>query len=210
MPLGPALRSLMTPELERRLSGVYRSIFVDLSAVSRTILPHISMNARVLDIGGGDGELINHMLKDRQDLTVDMVDIAPAVGKFVQPEYANRVRKYTQTPVEALPLENPGYDVALISDVMHHLPAAYRLNFLKAVRSRLRSNCCMLIKDIEPGHPTASLSLFCDMYISGDKGVSLVSSSELKSLCENLQPKSISEIGLLTENRPNYAIKVVF
>lgn len=210
MPLGPALRSLMNPAMERRLSGMYRRIFVDLEQVSKVLLPHLPHNARILDIGGGDGELLNHLLRARPDLSIDMVDIAPVVGKFIQPDHTGNVRRFTQTPVEKLPPENAGYDIALISDVMHHLPAEYRETFLQSIRARLRNDGCLLIKDIEPGHAISSLSLFCDMYVSGDRGVSLISLQELESLCERLEPISMSEIGLLEMDRPNYALRVVF
>lgn len=200
----------MNPAMERRLSGVYRRVFVDLEKVSAALLPYLPPGARVLDIGGGDGELLNHLLSARSDLTIDMVDIAPVIGKFIQPNHVSKVRKFTRTPVEDLPAENTGYDVALISDVMHHLPADYREAFLRSVRSRLRDDACLLIKDIEPGHAIAQLSLLCDMYISGDKGVSLISITDLKLLCARLDPASMSEIGLLEIDRPNYALRVVF
>jgi len=189
---------------------MYRRIFVDLEQLSEVLLPHLPHSARILDIGGGDGELLNHLLRARPDLTIDMVDIAPVVGKFIQPDHARKVRKFTRTPVEDLPAENTGYDIALISDVMHHLPADYRETFLQSIRARLRNDGCLLIKDIEPGHAISSLSLFCDMYVSGDKGVSLIPLQELEFLCERLEPTSMSEIGLLKIDRPNYALRVVF
>lgn len=199
----------MSPAMERHLSGLYRRVFVDLECVARVLEPHLPAGARILDIGGGDGELLNHLLTARPDISVDMVDIAPAVGKFLEPEHASRVRKFTGTPVESLPADLTGYDIALISDVMHHLPADYRPSFLKAVRTRLGANASLLIKDIEPGHAIASLSLFCDMYVSGDKGVSLVSREDLGRLCASLQPTSIDEIGLHALDAPNYAVRVV-
>ncbi len=210
MPLGPALRSVMTSAMERRLSGMYRRIFVDLEKVSLVLLPYLPHGARILDIGGGDGELLNHLLGARPDLTIDMVDIAPSVGKFIHPRHASKVGKFVRTPVEDLPAENSGYDVALISDVIHHLPADYREEFLLSVRDRLGERACLLIKDIEPGNAIANLSLFCDIYVSGDNGVSLVSLEELKSLCARLGSLSMAEIGLLEVDRPNYALRVVF
>lgn len=208
MPLGPTIRALLSPAMERRLSGLYRSVFVDLDKVASSLLPHLVKDARILDVGGGDGELLNRLLDVRPDLSIDMVDIAPVVGKFVQSEHEIHVRKFPNMPLEDLSADLTGYDVGLISDVMHHLPSDYRASFLQAIRARLAPNACILIKDIEPGHAIASLSLFCDMYISGDKGVSLVSIADLTALCRSLNPTNMVEIGLLQQDKPNYALKV--
>ncbi|WP_165967514.1 class I SAM-dependent methyltransferase [Luteimonas aestuarii] len=199
----------MSPATERRLSGVYRSLFVNLDRVAESLLPHIPENARVLDIGGGDGELINRLLKNRPDVSVDMVDIAPTVGKFIEQEYEPRIKRFTETPVESLASDGPPYDVALVSDVMHHLPASYRAPFLHSVRQKLRSSACILIKDIEPGHIISWLSLFCDKHISGDHGVSLVSIAEMTRLAAPLLPEEVVEVGLLKQDSPNYALKIV-
>ena len=66
------------------------------------------------------------------------------------------------------------------------------------------------MKDIEPGHFVASLSLFCDRHISGDHGVSLVSIAELYELGNHLPTRSREEIGLLAKDRPNYMVRFEF
>lgn len=210
MPIGPAIRRAVGPRLERRLSAIYRKVFVDLGAVAGLLAIHCPRDARLLDVGGGDGELLNKLLVMRPDITVDMVDIASSIGKFIEPSLEQRIRRFPATPVEALPELLGGYGAALVSDVMHHLPADYRRDFLSAVHAKLTPGAPLFVKDIEPGHFVASLSLFCDRHISGDHGVSLVSMSELSELGNHLQASSCEEIGLLVADRPNYMVRFAF
>lgn len=210
MPIGPAIRRAVGPKLERRLSAVYRSVFVDLGVVARVLAEHCPHDARLLDVGGGDGELLNKLLAIRPDLTVDMVDIATSIGKFIEPALEPRIRRFPATPVETLPELPGGYGAALVSDVMHHLPPGYRRDFLQAVHAKLTPGAPLFVKDIEPGHPIASLSLFCDRHVSGDKGVSLVSLAQLIELSSHLPARTHQELGLLAANRPNYLVKFGF
>ena len=79
----------MTPgKLARKILGrytvpvgqVYRRIFVDLGTIAKQFDGAIPRNAHILDIGGGDGALIEFLLERRPDLTVTMCDRAPSIG----------------------------------------------------------------------------------------------------------------------------------
>lgn len=212
MALGPMLRRWMPPTLERRLSGLYRAVFVDLGKVAAVLADTVPADARILDIGGGDGELLNRLFALRSDVRVTMVDIAPSVGKFIEPRYRSKVECNPGTSVEQHLGASPApYDVALVSDVMHHLPAGYRGDFLRALHAALRPGGMILVKDIEPGHPIASLSLFCDRHVSGDHGVALVSGEDLRRLAGVSLPRHrVEEAGLLERDRPNYLFKFEF
>lgn len=212
MALGPTVRRLMSPELERKAAGVYRAVFVDLKKIARLLADQLPQDARLLDIGGGDGELLNYLLDRRPDVTVVMVDVAAGVGRFITPGNRGRVVFHPGTSIEdhARGLDLP-YTAALVSDVMHHLPVDYRGPFLGSVHAALAPGAPMFIKDIEPGHPIASLSLFCDKYVSGDRGVVLVSMAALRALGASVLPKHhADEVGLYAIDRPNYLVRFDF
>lgn len=206
MKVGPAIRRLMPDPMERSAAKIYRSVFVDLSKVAKHFADALPANANVLDIGGGDGELLNHLLTLRQDLNVTMVDIAPSVGRFVERQHLARVSFCPGTPIqEHLASITKPYDAAIISDVMHHIPGALRVDFLASVSAALRPGGMMLVKDIEPGHIISKLSLYADKYISGDRGVVLVSRRNLCELATQSLPKhNVREVELYAENKPNY------
>jgi SAM-dependent methyltransferase len=208
MKLGPAIRRLLPAGLERKAAGVYRAVFVDLRRVAACIAPQLPPSASVLDVGGGDGELLNALFALRPDLRVTMVDVSASVGKFVEPRHAEKITRLPRTFVEDHLAQSPAaYDAALISDVLHHIPAALRASFLANVHACLRPHGRLLIKDIEPGHTIARLSLLADRHISGDRQVALISQGELTRLAASALPGlAATELGLLALNPPNYLL----
>lgn len=209
MKIGPAVRKMMPPGVERKLSGLYRAVFVDLDKVANCLAESLPRNAHLLDIGGGDGELINCLLSQRDDLRVAMVDVAQNVGTFVSAEHRSRISVHPGTSVEDHVARRGGcYDAALISDVLHHLPRSYRGDFIATVRSGLKREGEIYVKDIQPGHFIAWLSLMCDRYVSGDRETSLVSKEELCLMLQGeLAGFDAVELGLQQLDPPNYLIK---
>lgn len=212
MKIGPAVRKLLPASAERKASRLYRSVFVDLGKVATVLSRALPRDALVLDIGGGDGDLLNLVLEARPDVRVAMVDIADSVGKFLEPRHVGRVELHPRVAIEEHILTFAGrYDAAVISDVMHHIPQPHRSGFLLNVAKALRPGARMLIKDVEPGHPVATLGLFCDRYLSGDKNVSLISAQRLCEMSGASLPRhTASEIGLLKADRPNYLVQLQF
>jgi 2-polyprenyl-3-methyl-5-hydroxy-6-metoxy-1,4-benzoquinol methylase len=203
----------MPAAAERKAAQLYRSVFVDLDKISGLLAQHLVPDARLIDIGGGDGELLNTLLDLRPDLHVTMVDVAPTVGKFVEPRHRHRIELVPGTSLEdhVLSISRP-YDAALVSDVMHHLPVAYRPEFLRSLHGALvRSGGVVFVKDIEPGTFISRLSVFCDKYVSGDRGVMLISQKALRDLASEQLPDHVAtEVGLLDRDRPNYLVKLSF
>lgn len=212
MKIGPAVRRLLPASAERKASRLYRSVFVDLRKVAAVLSRALPRDAFVLDIGGGDGDLLNLVLEARPDVRIAMVDIAVSVGKFLEPRYSERVELHPGVAIEDHVLAFAGrYDAAVISDVMHHIPAPQRSGFLLNVAKALRPGGSILIKDVEPGHPIAALGLFCDRYVSGDKNVALISERQLHEMSGASLPRhTVSEIGLLEADRPNYLVQLQF
>jgi cyclopropane fatty-acyl-phospholipid synthase-like methyltransferase len=213
MKLGPLIRRLLPAGLETMAAKAYRAVFVDLDKVALQLAKALPGDANVLDIGGGDGELLNRLLAMRTDVRVTMVDIAPSVGRFLLPQYRERVRLLPGTTIQAHLLtlhgQNRKYDAAIVVDVMHHIPGGQRESFLGEVHEALAPGGVLLIKDVEPGHLRATLGYLCDRYISGDRGVALISITELSDLVARIAPgRGVSEVGLLQEDRPNYLIRI--
>jgi 2-polyprenyl-3-methyl-5-hydroxy-6-metoxy-1,4-benzoquinol methylase len=213
MKLGPLIRRFLPANVETMAAKAYRSVFVDLDKVASHLAKALPSGANVLDIGGGDGELLNRLFAMRADVSVTMVDIAPSVGRFLLPRYRGQVRLLPGTTIQAhlqtLPGQGRKYDAAIIVDVMHHIPGEQREAFLCAVHEALSPGGVLLIKDVEPGHPRAILGYLCDRYISGDRGVALISIRELCDLAARVAPGcGVNEVGLLLEDRPNYLITI--
>ena len=76
---GQIARKLLGPAF-KPVGEVYRRLFVNLERIVDVLERELPREATVLDIGGGDGALIDRLLFRRPDVKVTMCDIAPAIG----------------------------------------------------------------------------------------------------------------------------------
>jgi len=210
MALGPFIRRFLGPRLARRAGEYYRGIYVDLAKVAAALAAVIPRDAHLLDVGGGDGQPLNHLLSVRPDLTITTLDPAPVVGQWINPRYDRQVKRLPRTSLAefvACPHAQP--DVILIADVMHHIPKSARRNFLNSVGVLLDRvpSLRVIVKDVEPGHWRALLGFWSDRYVTVDRNVSLISRDEVTRLFEEaLGPLHREDTDLFKNDLPNYAI----
>ncbi|RUU05848.1 class I SAM-dependent methyltransferase [Mesorhizobium sp. USDA-HM6] len=171
------------------VGNVYRRVFVNLDLIAGFLDGELPSGTKVLDIGGGDGAVIERLLNRRPDLAVTMCDLAPSIGAFLSD--ANRPR------VELLPATDLTdvtgfYDAVTISDVIHHVPVDQRDAFFKSLADSCERWACrkIILKDIEPGGVRATLSLLADRHITGDKHVVLFSRSDFAVMARRYFPKA--------------------
>ena len=208
--MGSLVRKLLGARLAQLAGRRYRAIFVDLRKVAVVFAAAIPPNAQVLDIGGGDGEPLNHLLALRSDLHITTLDPRAEVGQWIDARYSGRVTRLAHTNIaDYLVLNRADPDAILIADVMHHVPPYARGEFLRSIKvlldrlPRLR----IIVKDVEPGHWRAILGYWSDRYITGDRTVSLIASDELVRLFEeHLGPLRRETTDLSATDEPNYAL----
>lgn len=171
MKVAPAVRRLMPAAFERMVAAAYRRIFVDLRKVAWQLPVHCP---RMRTCSTSPVEMANC-------LTIYWRHARRACDDGRHRWQRGQVRwvgpPLSRAAAAGISIEahlgqiNAPYDAALPSDVMHHLPGECRAQFLRSVRDALTRGGSILVKDIEPGHPIAWLSLVCDKYVSGDRGV---------------------------------------
>lgn len=210
MALGPLIRRFLGPRLARRAGEYYRAIYVDLAKVAVALAAVIPRDAHVLDVGGGDGQPINHLLSVRPDLTITTLDPAPVVGQWIDPRYKGQVKRLPRTSLaEFVACPRAHLDVIIIADVMHHIPKSARHKFLDSVGVLLdrEPGLRVIVKDVEPGHWRALLGSWSDRYVTGDRNVSLISRDGVTRLFEEvLGPMHREDTDLFKKDVPNYAI----
>jgi len=210
MSLGPTVRRALGPRLARRAGGWYRAIFVDLGKVAAAIAGVIPRGAHLLDIGGGDGQPLNYLLALRPDLRVTTLDPGPLVGQWIEARFDAQVTRLPRTGIdEYLAAGRADPEAILIADVLHHIPEAARVSFLRSVGVLLERvpQLRIIVKDVEPGSWRALLGFWADRYVTGDRNVSLISRDRLERLfIEALGPLRREETRLFEMDRPNYAI----
>lgn len=188
----------MTPgKLARKVLGrytvpvgrVYRRIFVDLGLIAEQFDSAIPRNAHILDIGGGDGALIEFLLGRRPDLTVTMCDRAPSIGEFLTAENRTKVTLFPATDLSEI---SGQFDCVTITDVIHHIPVEQRDGFFSALAAGCKRWGCrkLLFKDVEPGSWRSVASLLSDRYITGDLHTVLFPRAEFAAMMDRHFPKA--------------------
>ena len=210
MSLGQMLRRLLGPGLAHRAGRYYRAFFVDLDEVARALASAIPPRARVLDVGGGDGVPLNHLLQIRDDIHVTTIDPAAEVGQWIDAEYAARVVRQARTTLAeyAASLVEPP-DVLLMVDVLHHIPPPERAAVFRVIADLLERAPGMrvIVKDVEPGSLRARLGYWSDRFVTGDARVSPVGRDEVRALARaTLGPLRVEGTALFDADRPNYAL----
>jgi hypothetical protein len=175
---GQIARRLLGPAFQP-IGEAYRRIFVDAEKVAAWIAQHLPANGRLLDVGGGDGYIVNLLLKRRADITATMTDIAPQVGGFIESAYRDRVTIHTSTPASRV---EGAFDAITLTDVLHHVPVEARGGFFAEISdlAHRTSSGVILVKDIEPGALRSKLSLWSDWYVTGDRHVRLIAAEEIR------------------------------
>ena len=108
---------------------VGRRVKVLSSALSSLIPPQ----ARVLDIGCGDGKLDRFILRQRPDASIEGIDV------LVRPKAQIPVRRFDGVTI---PYPDSSFDAAMFIDVLHHTPDP-----LAILREARRVARVILIKD---------------------------------------------------------------
>jgi hypothetical protein len=210
MALGPLIRRLLGPRFARRAGEYYRAIYVDLAKVAAALAEVIPRDAHLLDVGGGDGQPLNHLLSLRPDLRITTMDLAPLVGQWIDPRYDGQVKRLPRTSLaEFVARPHAPVDVILIADVMHHVPKPARHKFLDSINVLLERTPALhiIVKDVQPGHWRALLGFWSDRYITGDRNVRLISKNDVTRLFEEvLGPLHREDTNLFKLDSPNYAI----
>jgi hypothetical protein len=207
---GPLIRSLLGPRLARCAGRRYRAIFVDLANMAAAIATAIPLNSHLLDIGGGDGEPLNHLLALRPDLRVTTLDPGCDVGQWIESRFSGQVTRLSRTTLADYIAAAGVYpDIVLMADVLHHIPSIARADFLGSLRVLLARvpSLRIIIKDVEPNSWRAVLGFWSDRFITGDKNVSPISRENVVRILEEaLGPLRHSDTDLFETDRPNYAI----
>jgi cyclopropane fatty-acyl-phospholipid synthase-like methyltransferase len=204
---GQLVRSLLGPKLFKPIGRVYRRVFVDLERVAASFpaLPH---GGHILEVGGGDGQMMNVVLARYPDAHATMIDISGQLGDDLDPALRSRVEVLPRTSIrDYLALGRPAPDMVTVCDVVHHVPPAARAQFFEDLGALLKPTSVLVVKDIRPGSLRAWGALVTDQYISGDRGVSQLSEEQLEALVQRTLPSLRAQrTNLVSWDAPNYSI----
>ncbi len=195
MPIGPAVRRAFGP-FEHRITEAYRSIYVDLDDYVDAVRTWVPAAQEILEVGCGEGAVTERLAAAYPEARITAIDITPRVGRLYRGP-TDRVQ-FRQCSVQEIAAETPGkFDLAMIADVVHHVPLALRTDLLDAVRQTLAPGGSLIFKEWERSRtPIHWMCLASDRWLTGDR-VSFMSRDEGRALLA----RSFDEKALVDERR---------
>ena len=179
MAIGTAVRHRLGV-LERPISGLYRSCFVSIPRFAREIAGAVTAT-RVLEVGCGEGALIQELCGALPEAEILGIDVTPHVGRLFRGDMAKV--SFRQQTVAKLAAEQPGsFDLVVLCDVLHHVPSREHADLMAAAKATLRSGGVLVLKDWERRRtPIHYLAYIADRWVTGDR-VRYLSAGDLRRL----------------------------
>jgi 2-polyprenyl-6-hydroxyphenyl methylase/3-demethylubiquinone-9 3-methyltransferase len=143
-------------------------VFVDLDELAARAQAWVPQPRRILEVGCGEGAVTERLALVYPAATITATDISPAVGRLFRGPAA-RVN-FVRGSVDRVAQNAPhSFDLVVLSDVLHHVPPARRLDLLSAIDQAMAPEGSLIFKDWVPSvHPIHWLCSFADRYITGD------------------------------------------
>lgn len=167
MSIGFFVRQMLGP-FERPISQLYRSIFIDITALVRQIKDWVPAT-NILELGCGEGTVTEGLVQAYPNAYITGIDITPRVGRMFQGDLS-RVTFKQQTIADFVANNSSCFDLVAINDVMHHIPWSLHKEFLKNAKKALKPGGFLVLKDWErQSTPIHLLAYLLDRYITGDR-----------------------------------------
>lgn len=205
MALGAFVRGLFGRH-EHRVAEAYRSVFVDLDALVGAVAAHRPRARRILEIGCGEGAMTEKLALAYPAAEILAVDPSPRLGRLYRGDRA--MVAFRQGGVEGVAAGAAGgFDLVLLCDVLHHVPAAARPGLLRTAASLLAPGGTFVFKDWAPSRTV--MHCLCeggDRLLTGDR-VSYLSEAAARALVEDaFRPAPITlRTAHVPPNRNNFA-----
>ncbi len=126
----------------------------------------LSGYTRLLDVSGGSGAYAIRFAEQYPQLTAEVLDlpevVAIADGLIQQSGVGDRVRVLAGDFVNAD--YGVGYDVVLLSGVLHGLGERYILRVLKKAYAALNSGGCVIVQEMTPDAPSPAAVQFAALF----------------------------------------------
>jgi 2-polyprenyl-3-methyl-5-hydroxy-6-metoxy-1,4-benzoquinol methylase len=176
---------------ERAVSDAYRGVFIDLDEFTHGVKAQVPSPDRVLEIGCGEGMVIERLatLYPRAHLTG--IDICPEPGRLFRGD-AKRVRLLRTSAGELSETEPRSYELVVIADVIHHVPIDDRIPLLRSAVDLVAPGGIVVFKEwLREPSAICLASYLIERIITGDR-VHYLREHELRSLATSVfGPESI-------------------
>lgn len=167
MGIGTSIRRMFGP-YEASIAAAYRRFFVDLDSFANTLREHLPSAHRILEIGCGEGQMTERLVRIYPDAEVHGIDLAAQPGRLYRGD-RSRASFSTISLESVLETEKASFDLVVLVDVLHHIPMAEREAFLSAAGRAVAPNGAFLFKEWARYYSIGYyLGYAADRFITGD------------------------------------------
>ena len=156
---------------ERRISDAYRALYLDVDALVGLVRGWKANADRILEVGCGEGTVTQRLRAAYPEAKITAIDISPRIGRLYSGPTDDL--QFVQCEVQDIASTEPGrFDLVVLSDVLHHVPAVARQTLLEAIRATLAPHGTLVFKDWEKNRsPIHWLCHASDRWLTGDRVV---------------------------------------
>lgn len=184
MGIGPLVRRAFGRH-ERRISAIYRRIFVDLDAFVASISAHVPIPLQVLEIGCGEGAVTERLVLAFPGAVLTGIDVCTHPGRLYGGD-RSRVRFLRASAADLVDIERARYQLVIISDVLHHVPYPEWPHFLSSALALMAADGTLILKEWVRKRTLAYLlGYWSDRFITGDR-IRYAGETELRSLAQSV------------------------
>ncbi|MGA3402674.1 MAG: class I SAM-dependent methyltransferase [Acetobacteraceae bacterium] len=172
------IRGMFGP-YERWISDGYRALYLDIGDLAERVHQWRPVARKILEVGCGEGAVTEQLHATYPTAEITSIDITPRLGRLYRGS-RDGVR-FIQCHVQEIAATEPGqYDLVVLCDVLHHVPAASRQELLDAIRITMASGGVFIFKDWERNAtPIHWLCHASDRWLTGDR-ISYMTRAEMR------------------------------
>lgn len=203
MSLGTAVRTRLG-RWEIPAADAYRSLFINLEDAA-TLVASVCPAKRILEIGCGDGSFAQRILERYPDAEYVGIDVASQPGRLFRGDESRATfRSVSSSEFRA---ESPdAFDLVLLVDVLHHVPAELRPEVLRDIQLLTRPGGHYVVKEWDPSRTLGHWAAWAaDRFITGDR-ISHVASGDLKTQLGELLGDQLVIEARVPPRRNNYLL----
>jgi 2-polyprenyl-3-methyl-5-hydroxy-6-metoxy-1,4-benzoquinol methylase len=204
---GPLVRRLFGSN-EYKVAEAYRHIFVDLDHFAQLVRAWVPQARRVLEVGCGEGAMTERITRTYPTAAVTAIDITPKVGRLFRGDPSKVT--FRQEFVEALASREPAsFDLVILADVIHHVPADARRSLIAAIDQAMTPNGNFVFKDwLVSKTPIHWLCDMSDRYLTGDDVAYCTMAGIDALVADTFGPGTIRQTGTVRPWRNNVMVLV--
>ncbi len=164
---------------------MYRKIFLDLDHFGDVLVKWVPQAANILEVGCGEGAMTERLAARYPNASITSIDISPRIGRLYRGPQDRVV--FQQARVEDVASQHAGeFDLVVLCDVLHHVPAEQRASLLGAIRKAACPRGSFVLKDWTPAFtPIHALCFSMERFVTGDR-VKYPSASTLIDLVQSV------------------------